>query len=89
MLKKVRELAATFAVLVVLFGMLMAINPRVRERFGEMTTSVQSRDVSSLGPLGNAAYAAMSIGQDYAVDNPILFSFLVVAVVLFMMMLRT
>jgi hypothetical protein len=88
-LKKVRELAATFAVLVVLFGMLMAINPRVRERFGEMTTSVQGRDVSSLGPLGNAAYAAVSIGQDYAVDNPILFSFLVVAVVLFMMMLRT
>ena len=90
MLKKVRELAATFAVLVVLFGMLMAINPRVRERFGEMTASVQGRDVnSSLGPLGNAAHAAMSIGQDYAVDNPILFSFLVVAVVLFMMMLRT
>jgi len=89
-LKKVRDLAATLAVLVVLFGMLMAINPRVRERFGEMTTSVQGRDVnSSLGPLGNAAHAAMSIGQDYAVDNPILFSFLVVAVVLFMMMLRT
>ena len=89
-LKKVRDLAATLAVLVVLFGMLMAINPRIRERFGEMTTSVQGRDVnSSLGPLGNAAYAAVSIGQDYAVDNPILFSFLVVAVVLFMMMLRT
>jgi hypothetical protein len=89
-LKKVRDLAATFAVLVVLFGMLMAINPRVRERFGEMTASVQGRDVnSSLGPLGNAAYAAVSIGQDYAVGNPILFSFLVVAVVLFMMMLRT
>jgi len=88
-LKKVRELAATLAVRVVVVGMLMAINPRVRERFGEMTTSVQGRDVSSLGPLGNAVYAAMSIGQDYAVDNPILFSFLVVAVVLFMMMLRT
>ena len=83
-------MAATFAVLVVLFGMLMAINPRVRERFGEMTTSVQGRDVNaSFGPLGNAAYAAMSIGQDYAVDNPILFAFLVVAVVLFMLMLRT
>ena len=88
--KKARDLAATLAVLVVLFAMLAAINPRVRERFGEMTTSVQGRDVnSSLGPLGNAAYAAVSIGQDYAVDNPILFSFLVVAVVLFMMMLRT
>jgi len=77
-------------VLVVLFGMLMTINPRVRERFVEMTTGVQGRDVnSSLGPLGNAAFAAVSIGQDYAIGNPVLFSFLVVAVVLFMMMLRT
>ena len=91
MLKKLRDLAATLAVLVVLFGMLMAINPRVRERFGEMTMmSVQGRDMnSSLGPLGNAAYAAMSIGSDYASDNPVLFSFLVVAVVLFMLMLRS
>jgi hypothetical protein len=89
-LKKVRELAATAAVLVVLFGMLMAINPRVRERFGEMSASVQTRDVnSSLGPVGNAAHAAMSIGTDYAADNPVLFSFLVVAVVLFMLMLRS
>jgi ribose/xylose/arabinose/galactoside ABC-type transport system permease subunit len=88
--KKVRDLVATLAVLVVLFGMLLAINPRVRERFGEMTSGVHGRDVnSSLGPLSNAAYAAMSIGSDYAVDNPILFSFLVVAVVLFMLMLRT
>ncbi len=44
---------------------------------------------SSLGPVGNAAYAAMSIGSDYASDNPFLFSFLVVAVVLFMLMLRS
>jgi hypothetical protein len=88
-LKKARDLAATLAVLAVLFGMLMAINPRVRERFGEMTVSVQSRDVnSSIGPVGSAAYAAMAIGSDYAADNPFLFSFLVVAVVLFMLMLK-
>ena len=31
-LKKVRDLAATLAVLGVLFGLLMAINPRVREQ---------------------------------------------------------
>lgn len=89
-LRQVREIAATLAVLAVLFGMLMAINPRVRERFGEMmSASVQGRDMSSIGPVGNAAYAAMSIGSDYAADNPILFSFLVVAVVLFMLMLRS
>jgi ribose/xylose/arabinose/galactoside ABC-type transport system permease subunit len=86
-LKKVRDLAATLGVLVLLFGILMVINPRVRERFTEMTASVQGRE--SLGPVQNAAYAAMSIGSDYAADNPFLFSFLVVAVVLFMLMLRT
>jgi hypothetical protein len=37
----------------------------------------------------NAANAALSIGTDYAADNPFLFSFLVAAVVLFMLMLRS
>jgi ribose/xylose/arabinose/galactoside ABC-type transport system permease subunit len=86
-LKKVRDLTVTLAVLVVLFGMLMAINPRVREQFTEMTQGVQGRE--SLGPVQNAAYAAVSIGSDYAADNPFLFSFLVAAVVLFMLMLRS
>ena len=85
--KKVGDLAATLAVLVVLLGMLMAINPRVRERFAELTSGMQGRE--SLGPMQNAAYAAMSIGSDYAADNPYLFSFLVVAAVLFMLMLRS
>jgi hypothetical protein len=86
-LKKARDLAVTLAVLVVLFGMLMAINPRVREQFNEMTRTVQGRE--SLGPVQNAVYAAVSIGSDYAADNPFLFSFLVAAVVLFMLMLRS
>lgn len=77
----------TLAVLAVLFGMLLAFSPRVHERFAELTSSVQGRE--SLGPVQNAAYAAMSIGSDYAAGNPYLFSFLVVAVVLFMLMLRS
>lgn len=89
--KKARDLGATLAVLTVLFGTLMAINPRVRERFSDMMSAgVQGHDVnSSIGPVGNAAYAAVSIGSDYAAGNPILFSFLVVAVVLFMLMLKS
>ena len=67
--------------------MLMAINPRVREQFTEMTMSVQGRE--SLNPVQNAAHAAVSIGADYAAGNPFLFSFLVAAVVLFMLMLRS
>ena len=87
--KKVRDLGATLTVLAVLFGMLMAINPRVRERFGEMTANVQGGRVdSSIGPMSNAASAAVAIGADYASDNPFLFAFLVAAVVLFMLMLR-
>ena len=85
--KKARDLAATLAVLAVLFGMLMAINPRVREQFSEMTRSMQGAE--SMSPVQNAAYAAVSIGSDYAADNPYLFTFLVVAVVLFMLMLRS
>jgi hypothetical protein len=88
--RKIRDLGATLAVLAVLFGILMAINPRVRERFSEMMTANVGRDMnSSLGPVGNAAYAAMSIGSDYASGNPFLFSFLVVAVILFMLMVRS
>ena len=78
---------ATLAVLAVMFAMIMALNPRVHDRFAELTTSVQGRE--SLGPLQNAAYAAVSIGSDYASDNPYLFSFLVVAALLFMLMLRS
>ena len=78
---------ATLAVLAVMFAMIMALNPRVHDRFAELTTSVQGRE--SLGPLQNAAYAAVSIGADYAADNPYLFSFLVVAALLFMLMLRS
>ena len=85
--KKARDLAATLAVLAVLFGILMAVNPRVREQFAAMTSTAHDRE--SLGPVQNAAYAAVSIGSDYASDNPFLFSFLVVAVVLFMLMLRS
>ena len=87
MLKKVRDLAATLAVLVLLFAMILAINPRVRERFAEMTANVQSGE--SLGPVQSAASAALSIGSDYASDNPFLFWFVVAAVVLFMLMVRS
>lgn len=84
--KKARDFAFTLAVLAGPFGTLMAVNPRVREQFAQMT-SVQGRE--SLGPVRNAAYAAVSVGSDYAADNPFLFSFLVAAAVLFMLMLRS
>ena len=86
-MKRLGDLAATLAVLVLLFGIILALNPRVRERFAEMTTNVQGGE--SLGPVQNAAYAALSIGSDYAAGNPFLFWFVVAAVVLFMLMVRS
>ena len=77
-------------VLSVLFGMLMLINPRVRERAGQISGDVQNQQWdSSAGPLGNAASSVLSMTGSYAADNPFLFSFLVVAGVLFVLMLRT
>jgi hypothetical protein len=86
-LKRVRDLVVTLAVLVLLFAMLAAINPRVREHFHEMTAEMQGRQIES--SFGSAASAAAAVGASYAGDNPFLLSFLVVAVVLFMAMLRT
>lgn len=68
----------------------MLINPRVRERFGQMTGDIQSQpwDASG-GPIRIAATAVVAVTTGYAADNPFLFSFLVVAAVLFLLMLRT
>jgi hypothetical protein len=86
-LKKVRDLCVTLAVLVLLFGILLAINPRVHDKFAELTSGVQGGD--SFAPVQNAAYAALSVGSDYAAGNPVLFWFVIAAALLFMMMLRT
>src|SRR5688572_23436479 len=86
-LKKFQGLAATLVVLAVLFGMLVSVNPRMRERATEISIGVQNQDWdSSGGPIGNFAEAAFSTTSDYAADNPILFSFVFVAVVLFLLM---
>ena len=89
-LRTFRDLAATLVVLIALFGTLMLIDPRVREQFGQITGEVQGQGWSAPeGPIGSAAEAAVSITSNYASDNPFLFSFAVVAVVIFMLMLRT
>ena len=84
-LKKVRDLAVTLAVLAVLFGMLMAINPRVREQFAGMT-STRAETVNRSGPCRMPRMRRCRSDLTTRSDNPFLFSFLVVAVVLFMLM---
>ena len=87
--RQIREWAATLVVFVVLFGLLMAISPSVRDRVSNLEMGgAQGHNVnSSLGPATSAASSILSIGTEYARENPILFSFLVVAVVLFRLML--
>jgi len=88
--RRCRDVATALAVLIVLFGILTLINPRVRERVGEVTGDVQSQAWStSSAPISNAAVGALSVTSGYAADNPFLFSFLIVAVVLFLLMVRT
>jgi hypothetical protein len=88
--RRLRDFATALAVLILLFGILTVINPRVRERVGEVTGDVRSQAWSeSSEPLSNAASGALAVTSGYATDNPFLFSFLLVAVVLFLLMVRT
>jgi hypothetical protein len=88
-LRRLRDLAATLAVLMVVFGTLMAFNPQVRERAVSMTGDLQHQGWrASASPVGNMAAAVVAVTSDYAAESPILFSFLVAAAVLFMLMVR-
>jgi hypothetical protein len=85
-----RDVLVTLAVLAVLFGMLVAVNPQVREGMGQMAGEVQSQQWNSTdGTVGGIAEAALSTTSYYASENPILFAFVIVAAVLFVAMLRT
>lgn len=90
MFRRVRDLITALAVLVAVLGILTLINPRVRESVGQVTTGVQSQGWSGASaPIGNAAHGVVSVTSGYAVDNPFLFSFMVAAVVMFLLMVRT
>lgn len=90
MKRKIRDLVVTLAALFALFAMLTAINPRVRDRTGELAGGItnQSWDASR-SALGNTVASLVSLATGYADDNAYLFAFLVVACVLFVLMLRT
>jgi RecA/RadA recombinase len=87
--RRLRDLAVTLAVLVVAFGALMAFNPQVRERAVAMTGDLQHQGWrASASPVANTAAAVVAVTSDYASESPILFSFVVAAAVLFMLMVR-
>jgi hypothetical protein len=89
-LKRMREAAVTLLVVGMLFAMLILINPRVRESAGQLGGDVQNQHwEASAAPVGNVAASVISMTSYYAPDNPYLFSFLIVAGVLFVLLLRT
>jgi hypothetical protein len=88
--RRLRDLVAALAVLVVVLGILALINPRMRETVGQVTSGVQNQGWSETSaPIETAAHGVVSITSGYAVDNPFLFSFMVAAVVMFLLMVRT
>ena len=90
MRRRLRDIGVSLAVLTLLFGMLMLINPRARESAAQMAGDAQSQqwDATS-GPISGAAMGAISITSGYAADNPVMFSFAVVAALLFMLMVKS
>jgi hypothetical protein len=89
-LKRIRSAGPSLLVIGILFALLVVINPRVREQAGQLGGDVQTQNwQASAAPVGHAAASVMSVTSYYASDNPYLFSFVIAAGVLFVLLLRT
>ena len=89
MTRRLRDIGVTLFVLVVLFGTLTAINPRMREQVEQFSGGVQSQNWDPAGsPVGHATMTFVDVISEFAADNPIMFAFAIIATVLFMMMLK-
>jgi hypothetical protein len=85
--KRLRETVLALVALGVMLVTLVSINPRVRERAGDVTSSIQwDTSSSAVQHTFDSVVTAMS---SYAGDNVYLFTFLVAACLLFVLMLRT
>lgn len=87
MTRQIRDLVISLAALGVLFTVLITVDPRLRDRAGQLT--VDQHWDASRNAVGDTMGTAISYVSGYANDNVYLFMFLVVAAVLFMLMLRT
>ena len=89
-MKRLMDIGMTVAVLVVLLGMLVAINPRMREQVGQVSGTVQSQNFDpGSSQVGRATLTFVDLISNFAGDNPFMFSFAVVAAVLFVVMIKT
>jgi hypothetical protein len=90
MTRQIRDLVVSLAALGVLFTVLITVDPRLRDRAGQLTVGVSNQHWdASRNAVGDTMGTAISYVSGYANDNVYLFMFLVVAVLLFMLMLKT
>jgi hypothetical protein len=90
MTRQIRDLLVTLAALGVLFTVLISMDPRLRDRAGQLTGGMSTQQLSaSRHVVDNTMGSAVSVVSGYANDNMYMFAFLIVAVVLFVLMLRT
>lgn len=84
--RKIRDFVVTAIALIVLFAMLLSINPDLRERVTRMVTDGQVSGVPST--ISYMAESGFAVAKGYAGDNTYLFTFLVAACVFFVLMLK-
>ena len=86
--KRIRDLVATIVSLLIILAVLVRFSPEVRDRVKLMTSSTQ--EWSEQGNfVQHVVVSASSMATGFASDNTYLFSFVVVAVVILALMLRT
>lgn len=86
MSKKLRDLVITIATLLVLFGGLASINPRLREQTVQMVSEPGWQTLRGLA--SNAFMTGFSFVHEYADFHTYLFSFLIAACVFAVLMIR-
>jgi hypothetical protein len=90
MTRQIRDLLVTLAALGVLFTMLISMDPRLRDRAGQLASGMSTQQLdASRHVVDTTMGSAVSVVSGYANSNTYMFAFLIVAVVLFVMMLRT
>jgi uncharacterized membrane protein len=84
--KKLRDLVITIATLLVLFGGLASINPRLREQTAQMVS--EPGWATLRGMATDTFMTGFSFVHDYADFHTYLFSFLIAACVFAFLMIR-
>jgi hypothetical protein len=84
--RKIRDFAVSAIALLALFGMLLSINPDLRERVTRLASDRQFVVVQSA--VSHVATVAVEATRSFAGNNTYLFGFLVAACVFFVLMVK-